>query len=103
MRYYATVKGRPEPVLVELETLSTGGFSLKIEGATYALDALSVGNGTWSLRMGHEHFDVELEPAGKELLAKTRGQVVRMDLVDERLHRLRGVAGEDRQGPGRAG
>jgi len=93
MRYYATVKGQKEPVLIELNPEKQGGFTLNVGGQSHPVDAVRTGDGTWSLRMGDEQFNVELEAQGPTLQVTTRGQALRLEIADERTHRLRVASG----------
>jgi biotin carboxyl carrier protein len=101
MRYFATVKGRAQPVPVDIEPLGGGRFALVLDGQRHEVDALALDHGAVSLLVDGESFSVEFDESGDEVAVLVRNQVTRIDVADERKLRLRaarsGFIAEGRQ------
>lgn len=101
MRYFATVRGRTDPITVDIEPLGGGRFALTADGKRHEVDALTLGHGAVSLLVDGESFAVELEEVGDEVGVLVRNQVTFIDVADERKLRLRaaraGFAAEGKQ------
>jgi biotin carboxyl carrier protein len=101
MRYFATVKGRAQPVPVDVEPLGGGRFALMLEGQRHEVDALTLDHGAVSMIVDGESFSVEFDESGDEVAVLVRNQVTRIDVADERKLRLRaarsGFTAEGRQ------
>jgi biotin carboxyl carrier protein len=101
MRYFATVRGRHQPVPVDIEPLDKGRFALTLDGQRHEVDALALDHGAVSLIVDGESFSVEFDESGDEVAVLVRNQVTRIDVADERKLRLRaartGFVAEGRQ------
>ncbi|HEX4622741.1 MAG TPA: biotin/lipoyl-containing protein [Myxococcaceae bacterium] len=101
MRYFATVKGRGQPVPVDIESLEGGRFALTLDGRRHEVDALTLDYGAVSLIVDGESFSVEFDESNDEVAVLVRNQVTRIDVADERKLRLRaarsGFTAEGRQ------
>ncbi|RKH00867.1 biotin/lipoyl-binding protein [Corallococcus praedator] len=93
MRYFTKQQGQKEAVAVDLESLGQDRYRLTLNGKTYQVDALSVEQGTLSLLVDGQSYNVEFEENGDEIGTLVRGQVNRVDVADERKLRMRAAAG----------
>ena len=89
MRYFATVRGRKEPVAVDIEPIGPGRFALTLGDERHEVDALKLDHGAVSLIVDGESFSVEFDESGDEVAVLVRDQVTRIDVADERKLRLR--------------
>jgi biotin carboxyl carrier protein len=93
-RYLTTVKGAKEQVPVDIEDQGSGRYVLTIDGARHLVDAVSLDHGAVSLLIDGRSYDVELDEAGDEVQVQVEGQLLVVDVADERALRLRaGAAG----------
>ena len=101
MRYYAKLQGQKEHTPVDIEPLGEGRFRLVLDGKTHTVDALTLDHGAVSLIVDDESYAVEFDDHGDEVGVLVKGQVLRMDVADERRLRLRaataGFTAEGRQ------
>ena len=93
MRYFTKQQGQKEAVPVDLESLGQGRFRLTMNGKTFQVDALPLENGSLSLLVDGQSYNVEFEENGDEIGTLVRGQVNRTDVADERRLRMRAAAG----------
>ncbi|MBX5483538.1 MAG: biotin/lipoyl-binding protein [Myxococcaceae bacterium] len=89
MRYYATLKGQKEPVVVDVEPLKDGRYALTLNGKRHEVDALALEHGAVSMVIDNESYSVEFEDHEDEVAVLVKGHVVRVDVADERRRRLR--------------
>ncbi len=90
MRFFAKFKGaKTESTPVDIEPAGPGHFTVTVDGKTHDIDALTLPHGAVSLVVDGESYGVEFEEHGDEVAVMVRGQVVRIDLADERRLRLR--------------
>lgn len=93
-RYLTTLKGAKEQVPVDIEDQGGGRYLLTIEGARHVVDAVPLDHGAVSLLIDGRSYDVELEEVGDEVQVLVNGQLLVVDVADERALRLRaGAAG----------
>ncbi len=92
VRYWATVKGRKEPAEVDLQPLGEGRYALTLNGTRHEIDALALEHGAVSMILDGQSTGVEFEEQGDEVAVLVKGQVVRVDVADERRRRLRAAA-----------
>jgi biotin carboxyl carrier protein len=93
-RYLTTVKGAKDQVPVDIEVQGDGRYLLTIDGARHEVDAVPLDHGAVSLLIDGRSYDVELEEAGDEVQVLLEGQLLVVDVADERALRLRaGAAG----------
>ena len=93
-RYLTTVKGSKEQVPVDIEDQGSGRYLLTINGARHLVDAVPLDHGAVSLLIDGRSYDVELDEVGDEVQVLVDGQVLTVDVADERALRLRaGAAG----------
>jgi biotin carboxyl carrier protein len=95
------LKGRKDPVPVDVEPLGQGRFAVWVERARHELDALTLEHGAVSLLVDGESYSVEFEEHEDEVAVHLRNQVTWVDVADERRLRLRaaraGFTAEGRQ------
>ena len=91
-RYLTTVKGSKEQVPVDIEDQGSGRYLLTINGARHLVDAVPLDHGAVSLLIDGRSYDVELDEVGDEVQVLVDGQVVAVDVADERALRLRAGA-----------
>ena len=84
-RYYASIAGRKEPITAELEPGTDGQFVLTLDGKRHAVDALPLKHGAVSMIVDGESYSVEFE--------EREDQVIRIEVSDERRHRLKMARG----------
>ena len=92
-RYYASVTGRKEPVTVDLEQGPEGRFLLTLQGKRHEVDALRLEHGAVSMIVDGESYSVEFEEREDQVIVHVKDQVIRIDVSDERRHRLRMARG----------
>ena len=92
MRYYATLPGKTEPTIVEIELVAEGRYALTIEGKRHEVDARTLPHGAVSLIADGRSYNVELEKVEDEVAVSVRGQILRLDVANERRRRLRAAA-----------
>jgi biotin carboxyl carrier protein len=93
-RYLTTVKGAKDQVPVDIEAQGNGRYVLTIDGARHVVDAVPLDHGAVSLLIDGRSYDVELDEAGDEVQVQVEGQLLVVDVADERALRLRaGAAG----------
>jgi biotin carboxyl carrier protein len=90
-RYYATRKGHKEPVVVDVQPLADGRYALTVDGRRHEVDALTLEHGAVSMLVDGESLSVEFDDRDDEVAVLLRGQVLRIDVADERRRRLRAV------------
>jgi biotin carboxyl carrier protein len=89
MRYFAQLPGQKEPVAVDIEPMAAGRFALTFNGKRHEVDALTLEHGAVTMLADGRSFSVEFEEHGDEMAVLVNGQVVRLDVADERRRRLR--------------
>lgn len=91
-RYFITLgKGEPaEPV----DVLPVGERELQVSwrDQTWTVDALGLADGSMSLLAGNRSYSLDLEEKGEALQISLGDAKTRLEIVDERSHRLQGVA-----------
>ena len=92
VRYWATLKGRKEPSVVDVQPLGGGRYALTVEGVRHEIDALTLEHGAVTMILDGASHSVEFEDAGDEVAVLVKGQVMRVDVADERRKRLRAAA-----------
>jgi len=93
-RYLTTVKGAKEQIPVDIEDQGNGRYVLTINGKRHSVDAVPLDHGAVSLLIDGRSYDVELDEAGDEVQVLVEGQLLAVDVADERALRLRaGAAG----------
>jgi biotin carboxyl carrier protein len=92
MRYYAKFDTQAEPELFEIKPLESGGFIIRQGDQEHRIDALTLEHGAVSLLVDNESYSVEIDEVGDEVLVSVRGQMSKIDVVDERKLALRQVA-----------
>jgi len=93
-RYLTTVKGAKEQVPVDIEDQGNGRYVLTIDGGRHVVDAVPLEHGAVSLLIDGRSYDVELDEVGDEVQVLVEGQLLAVDVADERALRLRaGAAG----------
>jgi biotin carboxyl carrier protein len=93
-RYLTTVKGAKEQVPVDIEDRGDGHYALTIAGERHDVDAVTLDHGAVSLLIDGRSYDVELDEVGDEVQVLVEGQLLVVDVADERTLRLRaGAAG----------
>ncbi len=92
-RYFATLEGKTEPAVVDVEKLPDGRYALTLEGKRHVVDALRLDHGAVSMLMDGASVSVEFEDHDDEVGVHLRGQVLKVDVADERRARLRAAAG----------
>jgi len=93
MRYYTKLRGQKEPVPVDVEALGDGRFVVTFNGARHELDALTLPHGAVSLIIDGQSYGVEFEEQQDEVAVLLKGQLTRVDVVDERRLRMRAASG----------
>ena len=89
LRYYATLKGEREPIVVELQPASNGHFLLTAGGRQHDVDALPLEHGAVSMIIDGESYDVEFEERDDGVIIHLADQLIRIDVADERRRRLK--------------
>jgi len=93
-RYLTTVKGSSLQTSVDIEEHGSGRYLLTIDGTRHLVDAVPLDHGAVSLLIDGRSYDVELDELGDEVQVLVDGQVLTVDVADERALRLRaGAAG----------
>ena len=93
-RYLTTVKGAKEQIPVDIEDQGNGRYVLTIDGGRHVVDAVPLEHGAVSLLIDGRSYDVELDEVGDEVQVLVEGQLLAVDVADERALRLRaGAAG----------
>jgi biotin carboxyl carrier protein len=93
-RYLTTLKGASLQTSVDIEDQGSGRYVLTIDGARHVVDAVPLDHGAVSLLIDGRSYDVELEEVGDEVQVLVNGQLLVVDVADERALRLRaGAAG----------
>jgi biotin carboxyl carrier protein len=93
-RYLTTIKGAKEQVPVDIEAQGDGRYVLTIAGARHVVDAVPLAHDAVSLLIDGRSYDVELDEVGDEVQVLVNGQLLVVDVADERALRLRaGAAG----------
>jgi biotin carboxyl carrier protein len=93
MRYFATLRGKPEPVPLEVETAADGRYVISLDGKKHTVDVLTLDHGAVSMLIDDQSFSVEFEEHEDEVGVLVRNQVTYVDVADERRLRMRAVAG----------
>jgi biotin carboxyl carrier protein len=89
VRYYLSVDQK-DPVLVELEQLTTDRYRVTVDGESREVDALMFAGRAMSLLVGSNSYSVELEDSGDQVLVHIEGEAHAVDVVNDRRFRLRG-------------
>ena len=92
-RYYASIAGRKEPITAELEPGTDGQFVLTLDGKRHAVDALPLKHGAVSMIVDGESYSVEFEEREDQVIVHLKDQVIRIEVSDERRHRLKMARG----------
>lgn len=91
---------KAQPQRVDVETLAPGRYAVTLEGRRYELDSFVLPSGAISMLVDTEAYHAEFQEKGDEVDVMLRGQVARVDVVDERRLRQRAAtvfAAEGRQ------
>ncbi len=91
MRFFSTVKGHKEQRQSDIEAKGEGRFTVTVDGEKHEVDALTLPHGAVSLIVDGESYNVEFEEHGDEIAVLVRGQLLRLDIADERRLRMRAV------------
>lgn len=92
-RYYATLPGQKEPVILEVEVGADGRYIVRHGDERHEIDALSLEHGAVSLIIDGASHSVEFEEREDDVAVLLNGQVFHIDVADERRRRLRSVPG----------
>ncbi|MFN7132303.1 MAG: biotin/lipoyl-containing protein [Myxococcales bacterium] len=98
MRYFTTIlsgqsKGAErEPI--DVEDIGNGRFRVTWRGATHEIDALALPHGAVSFLSDGASHSVEFEESEDAIAVLVRGQVVKVDIADERKLRMRAAGGK---------
>ncbi len=99
-RYRATLEGiEHELEITELKALS---YRIKLAGAEHELDVRRIGPSSFSILVCDRSFDLDVVRDGDELIVASRGNAVRVTLVDAARYAHRGPAGRPSQVAGPA-
>ena len=88
-RYYATLKGDTEPMVVELQPAENGRLLLIAGGRQYEIDALPLEHGAVSMIIDGESYNIEFEEREDAVIVHLADQLLRIDVSDERRRRLK--------------
>jgi biotin carboxyl carrier protein len=101
VRYHAKLSGEKAHSPVDVLPRGEGRYAVTWNGRTYEVDALALEQGALSLIVGGESFNAEFEQGADALSVLLRGQVTKLDIVNDRQLRMRvasaGFAAEGKQ------
>jgi biotin carboxyl carrier protein len=78
-----------EATAIDVEPLGNGLYAVTLEGRRYELDSLVLPHGAVSMIVEHHSYNVDFEDRGDEVGVLVRGEVLRVDIADERRLRMR--------------
>lgn len=92
MRYFTKLRGQKEHAPIDVEPLGDRRFAVTFNGKRHEIDALTLDHGAVSMIVDGESYGMEFEEVGDEVHVLARGQIVRIDVADERRLRMRAAS-----------